>query len=397
MIRVLAAALVVLAICWPAMAQEISYQGELRQGGVAFDGTAAMKFVIVDDDTGLTIWSSDGSVLAGDPPVEPGASVMVPVSDGLFSVMLGLEPDMVPITGPAALSLGRSSLRMWVSTGGAFERLSDQMLASSPSALSVRQVDPDAAGRLARWDGMRLAATASLIETDDGRVGIGVADPAASLEVQTDARVSRFERQYIQTRSTSAGNTIASFSSASFRKTLDFYALSVDDGGSPAGALGFVWYTGTDASPSRQMTLTEAGALGLGTAAPTERLDVNGRIRSRTGGFVFPDGTVQTTASAGIPGPPGPPGPVGPIGPRGPEGPRGLQGPPGPPVSTSAVCQDGRTATSPPSCSTICTRGFIASVLSPCSVTSDTGGCSAQSITTGLGTFQGRCCVCEPI
>lgn len=380
MIRVLAAALLVLAVCWSAMGQEISYQGELKQAGVPFDGTAAMKFVIIDDDTGLTIWSSDGSVLAGDPPVEPAGSVMVPVGDGLFSVMLGLGPDMVPIVGADALNLGRSSLRMWVSTGGAFERLSDQMLASSPSALSVRQVDPDAAGRLARWDGMKLAATASLIETDDGRVGIGVADPAASLEVQTDARVSRFERQYIQMTSSSAGNTLASISSASFRKTMDFLALSVSDGGSPAGSLGFVWFTGTDDAPTRQMTLTENGSLGVGTAAPSDRLDVNGRVRSRSGGFVFPDGTVQTTAQlvgpAGEPGAPGEPGE---------RGPRGEPGPPGPPVSTVSVCGPASN------CNVICgiSTRVVASAAHPCTAVSDSGSCSS----TGTGQ---RCCVCRP-
>jgi hypothetical protein len=41
------------------------------------------------------------------------------------------------------------------------------------------------------------------------------------------------------------------------------------------------------------------GKVGVGTAAPDYRLDVDGAVRSRSGGFVFPDGTVQTTAAAG--------------------------------------------------------------------------------------------------
>lgn len=39
------------------------------------------------------------------------------------------------------------------------------------------------------------------------------------------------------------------------------------------------------------------GSVGLGTTSPTARLDVDGLIRSRSGGIEFPDGTVQTTAT----------------------------------------------------------------------------------------------------
>lgn len=389
--RVLATALAVLAACWPAMGQEISYQGELRQGGVAFDGTAAMKFVIVDDDTGLTIWSSDGSVLPGDPPMEPNGSVDVPVSDGLFSVMLGLGPDMVPIRGPAAMNLGRSSLRMWVSTGGAFERLSDQMLASSPSALSVRQVDPGATNALARWDGMKLASAADFRIGANGHLGIRT-DPSSFYTVDIAPNPAGVAAVRLLANA-------ANFVMGRDDPNRWAFGTRVDVGGEN-NDLKLLRYTSGSYRGIALQFQSATGNVGINTSEPTERLDVNGRIRSRSGGFVFPDGTVQTTASAGIPGPPGPPGPAGPtgpIGPRGPEGPRGLQGPPGPPVSTSAVCQDGRSGFDAPPCSQLCTRGFIASLQSPCQVTSDTGGCSAQTVSGGLGTGRGRCCVCEPI
>jgi hypothetical protein len=48
---------------------------------------------------------------------------------------------------------------------------------------------------------------------------------------------------------------------------------------------------------SELMRLTKGGFLGLGTTAPAYKLDVVGSIRSSAGGFVFPDGTILTTAN----------------------------------------------------------------------------------------------------
>jgi hypothetical protein len=48
-----------------------------------------------------------------------------------------------------------------------------------------------------------------------------------------------------------------------------------------------------------QFLIRAAGGVGIGTTSPTDPVTVNGVIRSTTGGFKFPDGTVQTTRSQG--------------------------------------------------------------------------------------------------
>ena len=56
-------------------------------------------------------------------------------------------------------------------------------------------------------------------------------------------------------------------------------------------------YAGTDTAPTNGLLVQ--GNVGIGTSAPSNPLSVNGIIQSLTGGFKFPDGTTQTTASTG--------------------------------------------------------------------------------------------------
>lgn len=44
------------------------------------------------------------------------------------------------------------------------------------------------------------------------------------------------------------------------------------------------------------MKIAADGDVGIGTGSPAAKLDVNGTIRSRDGGYEFPDGSVQGTA-----------------------------------------------------------------------------------------------------
>ncbi|MGQ0644729.1 MAG: hypothetical protein ACT4O3_04470 [Elusimicrobiota bacterium] len=52
-------------------------------------------------------------------------------------------------------------------------------------------------------------------------------------------------------------------------------------------------------NPGNVSLAVGGGKVGVGTPSPSDKLTVAGTVRSLTGGFKFPDGTVQTTASTG--------------------------------------------------------------------------------------------------
>ena len=50
-------------------------------------------------------------------------------------------------------------------------------------------------------------------------------------------------------------------------------------------------------TPAQLGLIVKNGQVGIGTSAPTEKLEVAGTVYSSSGGFKFPDGTTQTTAT----------------------------------------------------------------------------------------------------
>jgi Collagen triple helix repeat (20 copies) len=240
----------------------------------------------------------------------------------------------------------------------------------------------------------------ALVIDPRGRVGI--------LRPNTDVRVD-FPRTPLHVLGRiSTGFDFTSPGAITFFPPDGFAWFHIDNGpagGRPTGRLRFSF--GVQPGDFEVMSLTQDGAVGIGTSTPDERLTVGGRVKS-TDGFVFPDGSVQTTASfGGTQGPPGPEGPQGPPGPQGtpgppggppgpqgPPGPRGLQGPvgpigpigpPGPAVIPVTSCF---SAVSGQTCG--CPGKIVVSQVSPCTVTAGISTCGWPA------TPRGMCCVCSP-
>ncbi len=113
-----------------------NYQGRVRVQGTAFDGTGYFKFAIVNNAGTITLWSNDGTSVGGG---EPTASVSVPVTDGIFNVMVG-DPDlgMEPINRSIFNHPSQIKLRIWFSDGThGFQRLLPDRRIVNPELMGI--------------------------------------------------------------------------------------------------------------------------------------------------------------------------------------------------------------------------------------------------------------------
>ena len=109
--------------------QLINYQGRVAVGAVNFDGPGQFKFALVNPAGTTTYWSNDGSSVAGS---QPAAAVALPVTRGLYSLLLGdtalANMTAIPVSVWANADV---RLRVWFNDGtNGFQRLTpDQRLA----------------------------------------------------------------------------------------------------------------------------------------------------------------------------------------------------------------------------------------------------------------------------
>lgn len=141
----------------------------------------------------------------------------------------------------------------------------------------------DATNSITSTSGLISFGDENLVTT--GNVGIGTTAPTHRLHVQHSV----------------GGNFAARIENPSATGL----GLSVETGSSTPGFIAFRTVTG---GVARFLILNDGsvrmaqggGNVGIGAAAPGEKLTVAGTIQSTSGGFKFPDGTTQTTAAATV-------------------------------------------------------------------------------------------------
>ena len=122
----------------------VSYQGRVQVSGAPFTGTGYFKFAIVNQAGNTTYWSNDGSSGGGS---EPTSAVPLPVSNGLFTVLLGDTSldGMTQQLSATVFSGYDRYLRVWFRAGGSgsFTRLTpDTPITAVPYAMQAQHAAP---------------------------------------------------------------------------------------------------------------------------------------------------------------------------------------------------------------------------------------------------------------
>lgn len=134
------AALVIAAASLRAQVPQIlNYQGRIISGTTNFTGTGQFRFSLVNSNASATFWSNDGAT-------PPATSVSLPVSNGLYAVLLGdtTIANMTAVIPPTVFTNSDVRLRVWFNDGvSGLQLLSpDQRIASVGYAMMAANI-PD--------------------------------------------------------------------------------------------------------------------------------------------------------------------------------------------------------------------------------------------------------------
>ncbi len=151
-----------------------------------------------------------------------------------------------------------------------------------------------------------------------GNVGIGTSNPATKLYINTTSTALQSPGDiHLGTYGENVGGTLyfdsypASFITTAHHTNVNSlhiessYSMSLRTNklGDYTGSL--LFYIGSGVPTARMgldMFYYNGGNFGIGTANPSSKLEVAGMIHSSSGGYKFPDGTIQTTAGGGAGG-----------------------------------------------------------------------------------------------
>lgn len=232
-----------------------TYQGRLLDGNKAADGLYDIVFSLVDAP-------SEGGKLAAPIELEN-----VKVEDGYFAVTL----DFGDTFGANACWL-QTAIRPGDSTGDFTTLTPRQRITTAPAAVYAEKTD---------WNNV-INMPAGFADGIDH----------TGLSVESDPTVPAFLKDGLSwaeilgipagfadgTDDIGAGDNLGSHT-ASQNIRLNGYYLSGDGG-------------------NEGVSVAANGNVGIGTASPNQKLSVTGIVESTSGGFKFPDGTVQASAAA---------------------------------------------------------------------------------------------------
>ncbi|MBU4348500.1 hypothetical protein KJ671_03325 [Patescibacteria group bacterium] len=196
--------------------------------------------------------------------------------------------------GVKLVTYGAGGLPVTSGTTQTYGLLRLQLSTNSVLDMGINQVSPYHAWIQSTDTGNLALNNPLLLNPNGGNVGIGTVSPGAKLNVYNSAA------GYVTKFDTGSGNyAFSAYQVAGADK--GYIQWNINDAANAVGTsmilnniqgkliLQDSSYTG--------ITLS-GGNVGIGTTSPNSKLEVAGYINSTSGGFAFPDGSVQTTASS---------------------------------------------------------------------------------------------------
>lgn len=272
--------------------QLLHYQGRTIVANTNFEGPGLFKFALVNGAGNLTYWSNDGSSTTGN---EPGNGVSLPVTKGLYALLLGDTslPNMTAI--PSAVFVNADvRLRVWFNDGaqGYQQVAPDQRIAAVGYSMIAASVPDSAitADKLAPGQAVKSLNTLKDNVNLVPGANVTITPSGNNLEIAATGGATGWGL------AGNGGTTAANFLGTTDNQPVELKvnserAFRLQSGGAVAAGRRawanhpgtFAWADATDAdfasSGSNQFIIRASGGVGINTPDPAgAALRVNGTI-----------------------------------------------------------------------------------------------------------------------
>jgi hypothetical protein len=220
------------------------------------------------------------------------------ISTAAFAVTAAAQTNTFPTSGNAgigtsspgdALQIVRDNGGLTLDTSTSGTNVPVFKFSTTGTGRASIQFRPDMPGLSFQTGGIAYPAQTKMVLTDTGLLGVGTTTP----DQYANIHISKGPNAGMDIQSSDTAGW-ARLRLRTSTRTYGWFAGDASQGDAP-NKIGLYDYT---ASAFRMM-IDSSGNVGIGNVSPSYKLDVAGQIRSSSGGFVFPDGTVQATAATG--------------------------------------------------------------------------------------------------
>jgi trimeric autotransporter adhesin len=297
----------------------------IRISGVLTDGSGtfgATFSLYKDQEGGSPLWLETQTV-AADASGHYSALLGFTKTDGIpldifasgEARWLGVKPEgkaelprVLLVSVPYALKAGDAQTLEGL-PASAFLQSKTYAIAMSNSATEALTPAPNAldtgasagtTNKVAKWTNSTTLGDSTIYDSGTN-VGIGTTSPQATLDVNgtaifrssatTFSTTNSFGPQFSFTNNATPTGASWRFGVPGYANATSFFIYDYVSQNTP--------FTMERGAGANSLYFMSGGKVGMGTNSPTSKLTVVGTIQSTTGGFKFPDSTIQTTAATG--------------------------------------------------------------------------------------------------